>query len=191
MIRNLHAGLTSGNAPRLLRPHLTATAAFTSVIVIALLAALIVLLEWNFEARIVPLTVTLIALVCAALSLGNELFLRIAPAVRGSEPAPTDAPVLDAARGLDLRIVLIRAAEFFGWVLAYLVAAHLIGMLPAMFLFVGASVRFWGRESLRQALLLAVGITAFSALLFDQVLAIPWPQNVLGNAFPALQPWLK
>ncbi len=191
MIRNLHAGLTSGDAPRLLRPRLTSSAAFTSVIVVALVAALIVLLEWNFEARIVPLTVTLVALTCATLSLGNELFLRIAPAARGGEPVPTDAPVLDAARGLDLRIVLRRAAEFFGWVLAYVAAAHLIGMLPAMFLFVGACVRFWGHESALKAVLLAGGITLFSILLFDQLLAIPWPQNVLGNTFPALQPWLK
>ncbi|NNC64383.1 MAG: hypothetical protein HKN84_06330, partial [Gammaproteobacteria bacterium] len=146
---------------------------------------------WNFEARIVPLTVTVVALTCAGLSLGAELFLRAAPAAPVGGPAPTDAPVPDDARELGLRSVLMRAAEFFGWCLAYLVLAHLAGMLPAMLLFVAAFARFWGRESLSKALLLAVGITAFSALLFDKLLAIPWPQNVLGDAFPALQPWLK
>jgi TctA family transporter len=191
MIRNLRATLSSGNAPRLARPRWTSSSAFTTVIVVGLIAALFVLIEWNFEARIVPMAVTLVALCCAALSLGNELFLRVATATRGDAAAPTDAPILDGARELDLRATLIRAAEFFGWCLAYLVLARLVGMLPAMFLFVAGCVRFWGRESWPNALLLAAGITGFSALLFDHLLAIPWPQNLIGTTFPVLQPWLN
>ncbi len=191
LVKNLHSALTSAQPPRLGRPRLTASAAFTSVVIVALVAALDVLLGWNFEARIVPLTVTLIALTCGVTSLANDLFVRVQPAASDARVAPTDAPIIEGVRSLDLRSVLIRAGGFFGWCLAYLALAHLAGMLPAMLLFVAAFVRFWGRESIRSALLLAAGITAFSTLLFDQVLAIPWPQNILGTAFPALQPWLK
>ncbi|MDH3420264.1 MAG: tripartite tricarboxylate transporter permease [Gammaproteobacteria bacterium] len=195
LLRNFRVAMTQGQGLRIVRPRLTSSAVFTSFIIAALLVCIRMLVEWNFEARIVPLAVTSVALLCAVLSLANELFLQ--PATRASQAssgprgAPTDPPAASVAAQDNPRTVLSRAVEFFAWCGGYLVVAKLIGMLAAMFLFVTLCVRFWGREPLGRALLLATGVTAFSLLLFDQLLVIPWPQNTLGGAFPALQPYLK
>jgi len=195
LLRNLRSAIATGGGLRLTRPRFTSSAVFTALIIAVLLVSVRMLLQWNFEARIVPLAVTTVALICAVLSLANELFLQ--PADRGTEPAgqpqdvPTDLPAFSGASGLDLRTLLTRAAAFFAWCGAYLLLARLTGMLAAMFLFVALCVRLWGRESLIRALVLALGVTAFSWLLFDQLLAIPWPQNLLGESFPALRPYLK
>jgi len=195
LLRNFRSATAQGQGLRIVRPRLTSSAVFTSFIIAALLVCIRMLVEWNFEARIVPLTVTSVALLCAVLSLSNELFLqpatRVSVASSGPQSAPTDLPAAGAATENDPRTMLSRAVEFFAWCGGYLVVAKLIGMLAAMFLFVTLCVRFWGREPLARALLLATGVTAFSLLLFDQLLAVPWPQNMLGGAFPALQPYLK
>ena len=87
----------------------------------------------------------------------------------------------DGEPALDIRSYLTRAAGFFAWCGGYVVLAKLIGMLAAIFVFVVFCVRFWGRETMARELLLALGMTTFCWLLFDRLLAIPWPQYLLGD----------
>ena len=187
LLRNLRSA-TAGRAPLgLIKPQLTRAAPFTVLVIAALAVSIVVSSQWNFEARVVPLAVGYTALVCALLSLVYEVFMR----------PPAEVPSAAETRGrervsdLGLRELLTRAGVFFAWCVTYLVLAKGIGMLPAIFVFVALCVRFWGRETLTRGLLLALGITAFSWFLFDQLLAIPWPQSLLGDAFPALQPYVQ
>jgi len=187
MLRNLRAAVGEGARLRW-QPRLSPAALFTFLIGAMLTASIVVTSQWNFEARIVPLAVGYTALACAILSLFNEIFLR--PETAGAEAAATMEGTGEEP-GQDLRTVLKRAVEFFAWCGGYLLLARVTGMLAAIFVLILLCVRIWGREKLTLALVLAVGMTAFSWLLFDRLLAIPWPQNLLGEAFPALRPFLR
>ena len=169
------------------------SALFTVLIAGVLVGSIVISSQWNFEARIVPLAVCYTALACAVFSLCNEIFLRPATTETGGGSAGGGDAALGSGRepALSLRTSLTRAAGFFAWCGGYVVLAKLIGMLGAIFVFVALCVRFWGRETMTRGLVLALGMTTFSWLLFDQLLAIPWPQNLLIDVFPALQPYVR
>ena len=188
LLRNLHAAARRGSGVAW-RARFSAAALFTLAVMAGLAVSAASASQWNFEARIVPLAVVYTALVCAALSLCNEIFLRGAGA--GPKPAAEGTVAADGLRGLDVQTALMRAGGFFAWCGGYFLLARLTGMLIAMAVFIVLFVRLWGHESLARAVLLGVSVTAFSWLLFDQILAIPWPQNLLGEALPALRPWLR
>jgi hypothetical protein len=48
-------------------------------------------------------------------------------------------------------------------------------------------MRLEGREPWRLVWPQAISLTLFIYVVFDQLLAIPWPQTLLGLAFPALK----
>ena len=182
LLRNLRAAVGKASGPRL-RPRFSRSALFTLAIAGVVAVSIAIASRWNVEARIVPLAVGYTALACAVLSIFNEVFLRPAAAEAGVEPEG----LADAARApdgepaLDTGTYLTRAAAFFAWCVGYVVLAKLIGMLAAIFVFVAFCVRFQGRETMARGLLLALGVTTFCWLLFDRLLAVPWPQYLLGD----------
>ncbi len=62
-----------------------------------------------------------------------------------------------------------------------------IGLLPAMFVFLVAYMRLQGRESWSVSLMVATPTWIFSYLLFHRVVAVTWPQSLLGDLFPAIR----
>ena len=83
--------------------------------------------------------------------------------------------------------LLLRGSIFFGWMVAFLGSMALIGIIPTVPLFIIAFMRLEGRERWRIVLPMAIVMCAFIYVLFDQLLAIPWPPTVLGDVFPALR----
>ena len=62
-----------------------------------------------------------------------------------------------------------------------------IGLIPTVPLFVVAFMRLEAREPWYIVLPYAVVMCLFIYILFDQLLAIPWPPSLLGGWMP----WLK
>ena len=54
-------------------------------------------------------------------------------------------------------------------------------------IFVVAFMRVEAREPWKIVLIYAAFMTVFIYAVFDQLLAIPWPQTVVGNLVPALK----
>ena len=158
---------------------------FPLAVIGALIAAVVVASAWPFAARVVPQAVAGTALICITLSVVLEIFARIEH-TGGAGPAPppsADAPLAPRER-------LRRSAGFFLWCGGYLALALLIGILPALAVFVALFMRFWGREPLVRSLLVAGAVGSFCWLLFDRLLAVPWPGSLLGAWVPALAPYL-
>jgi TctA family transporter len=189
MLRNVKT-LAAERAFSLSRPQFSLPMVFTVFIAAALAASLIGSSRWPLEARIVPQVVGYAALLCALLSLAYEAL--VAPAVRGAPPAAAvrESSVL-AEPSLAVGERTARAAVFFGWCCGLLALALLVGMLPAILLFILLCMRIWGREPLWKSGLLAVGTTALCWVLFDRLLAVAWPPSLLGSSVPALQPYLQ
>ncbi len=89
--------------------------------------------------------------------------------------------------GITTKVMLTRAFIYLAWLLGFVVLAALFGMLPAVFLFVILYMRIEGKESWKLTLSCAFGLVLFAWGLFDYLLALPWPQTVIGDWIPALK----
>jgi TctA family transporter len=183
------AMLTTFGAPRFTPGNLFPAALLSLIAVMFAIS-----LQWDFSAKIIPVIVAIGALISGGLSLANDIFSK-----RGREDAngTTDmAKVVSQKIHMDVAsktahlpadIILLRGAMFFGWLVAFLCSMAMIGLLPTVPIFVIAYMRLEGPEKWRHAFMMAAAMTLLIYIVFDQLLAIPWPPTVLG----AWMPWLK
>ncbi len=181
------ARLVFGRPDRLATPENV----FTLIVIAAFAAAYWSSLGWPFDARLVPDTVALGGILFAALHFAGN-FTRLAPPAGVPLPPPApktaqDESAIDLIAGLNVATLLKRAAMFLGWCLFYLGLTRLIGLLPAMFVFLIAYMRLHGRESWRVTLGVSIGTALFGYVLFHRLVAVSWPQSLLGDAFPVLR----
>jgi TctA family transporter len=145
--------------------------------------------EWNFGAKIVPLVVGGMAIGFCVLSLLNDIFRRdtVADNVDDEAPAKIHMDLASGVEHLPVPLVLRRAGLFFGWLLAFMASMAAIGLIPTVPLFVIAYMRIEAREPWRLVLPQALLLSLFIYLVFDWLLAIPWPATLLGDLIPALK----
>ncbi|HTH98723.1 MAG TPA: tripartite tricarboxylate transporter permease [Stellaceae bacterium] len=163
--------------------------------------------QWNFNAKIGPLSVGFAGLLFCAVSFVNEVFRRKAmkPATVGAAAAPIseiEATTGKSVKGqegkihMDIpsalahlpgRTVLFRGLIFFGWMVGFMGSMALIGLIPTVPIFIIAYMRLEGRERWSLVLPFAVIMAVFIYAVFDQLLAVPWPPTVLGAVFPDLR----
>jgi TctA family transporter len=144
---------------------------------------------------IVPLIVGGLALAIAVVGVVNQFLSGdSAPASAGlAEDAKSEIQQsihmdLESDTGhLSTALIVRRAAVFFGWLAGFMASMACIGLIPTVPIFVIGYMRLEGREPWRLVLPQAISLTAFIYVVFDQLLAIPWPQTLLGIAVPALK----
>ena len=89
--------------------------------------------------------------------------------------------------GMETKVMLTRAFIYLAWLLGFVGLAAVVGMLPGVFLFVILYMRIEGKEPWKLTMSCAVGLVLFAWFLFDYLLALPWPQTVIGDIIPALK----
>ena len=191
--------LTQLRGPGLAKTYGVPQLAWADLFNIAIIAALgyMVLdsLSWNFKARIVPNIVGGLAIGFATTALLHNIFAR---RKEGAMASGADAIQQDLAKELHMdlqsdtdhvptKLLLLRTAIFFGWMLLFMGSMALIGLIPTVPLFVIAFMRFEGPEPWKIVLPQAFFITLFVYVMFDQMLTIPWPPTVLGEWMPQLK----
>jgi hypothetical protein len=62
-----------------------------------------------------------------------------------------------------------------------------IGLIPTSPIFVVAFMRVEGREPWKIVIPMAAVMVLLIYIVFDQLLAIPWPPTLAGTFFPALK----
>jgi hypothetical protein len=149
---------------------------------------------WNPLARIIPLIVGTGAILFCALALINDVFKRgkgkretLDEIARAQIEQKIHMDIRSSVAHFPWRKLLVRGAIFFGWMVLFLGSMALIGIIPTVPLFIIAFMRLEGRERWRIVLPMAAVMCAFIYVLFDQLLAIPWPPTVLGDVVPALK----
>jgi hypothetical protein len=150
--------------------------------------------QWNFSAKLVPMIVGTMALTFATMSLLNGIFRAEGDALAGlSDKAREEVKkkihmdVTSDTAHLPIRLVLQRAAIFFGWLIAFMASMATIGLIPTVPIFVIAYMRLEAKEPWILVLPQAIGLTLFIYIVFDQLLTIPWPQTLLGTWFPGMK----
>jgi TctA family transporter len=166
------------------------SAAFTTAVIIAVLAALWLGRDWPAEAKLVPHAAAFAALVFAALNLLTELFGGADPAAiaRAKALIETKAkPPASPEAAIPPALLRSRALRYFAWLAGFLALAAAIGFLPAIWCFVLLLARCEFGERWGAALISSSAMAAALWLVFGRLVAVPWPPSLLGDLLPVLR----
>jgi hypothetical protein len=150
-------------------------------------------LGWSFEAREIATIVGTGAVLFCTLSLANDIFKRsvedggLDEKAKAAVSQKIHMDIASKTSHLSGDIILIRGFIFFGWMLGFLCSMALIGLIPTVPVFIIAYMRLEGGEKYRHAITMAVIMLTLIYVVFDQLLAIPWPPTYLGDWFPVLK----
>lgn len=154
--------------------------AFTSVILLVILAALAEATGWPYEARLLPWILGVPAAVLCLVLLARDV-VRL---VRGSPPQE-NVRIMDIQTDSDLPLAVVarRAGVMFAWLFGLFAAIWLVGFLIAIPVFVFLYLLLQGREKLRVCLIASVSMLVFMVVVFHHLLRVSW----LHGAFPQPQ----
>src|SRR5262249_3374530 len=162
------------------------TQLFTMFVLVVVGIMVITATRWDFSAKIVPLVVGCIALTMAGLSLFNDLCSRPAVAAQGiGEQAQQEVGArihmaLTSDTGhLPVRTVVLRAATFFGYLIAFMAVMAVIGLIPTVAVFVVFFMRFEGPERWSLVIPYTVVLVLGIYVAFHLFMAVPWPPTLL------------
>lgn len=140
---------------------------------------------WPQMAKIGPTAVATVLLIAGGISLAYKVFFN--PVRPGAgKGAAIHMDVASHGEALPNKVTVQRALTFLGWLLAFMASTAVIGLLPTVPLVIVAFMRIEGRETWRLSLIVAFCVAAFLFSVFDQLLHIPWPSNLIGHWIPAL-----
>lgn len=125
---------------------------------------------WDLAPRLMPQTLAVISL----LAIGSVGVM----ALFGRPP-----PTAKADRDVPLKRIAIQGL----WLAGLVAGVALIGMLPAMAVFIVAYMIVEGRISPVRAMLIMVPFWIATYVLFHQIMHIPWPLSYLGDWFPEIR----
>jgi len=169
---------------------ISASAAFTVAIILFIIAAILLSTGWPAAAKPVPMTACGIALTAATLNLINELFGKeqtVRVNVDGGVATGGQGPIADKNFGMSAVAIRGQAVIYFLWLVGLLGLVAVVGFIPAIAIFIFAYMHLGFKETPVSA----AGYAALTALLcwglFHKLLAVAWPQSLLGDFFPALR----
>lgn len=127
--------------------------------------------QWDFEAKLMPVTACYLGLVLILLD-----FSRITGRI--------ESLALNSQKQIDIvpHLYYRRALKQFLWIFFVLILVKIVGMLPALLLFVSSHMIVDGKISIGRALLISMASWFCMFGIFDYVLHIPWPDSLLGKA---------
>jgi putative tricarboxylic transport membrane protein len=171
-------------------PMLSPENLFAAALLCLFIAMIAASLDWSFAARIIPTIVGTGAILFCSLSLINDVFgLHERGGGGGALAAKSQKIHMDIASKtahLPTKIILTRGFLFFGWMAGFATCMALIGLIPTVPVFITAFMRFEGREPWKIVIPMAASVVALIYVVFDQLLAIPWPPTLAGMLFPVL-----
>ncbi|HUD86066.1 MAG TPA: tripartite tricarboxylate transporter permease [Xanthobacteraceae bacterium] len=169
---------------------------FAGALLCLFIAMLATSLQWAFAARIIPTIVGIGAILFCSLSLINDVFglherdggaAAAAAGAAGKAPKKIHMDIASKTAHLPSKIILTRGLMFFGWMAGFAACMALIGLIPTVPIFIASFMRAEGREPWRIVVPMAAAVVLLIYVVFDQLLAIPWPPTLAGTLFPALK----
>jgi hypothetical protein len=170
---------------------------------IAVIGSMVLIaMQWDFSAKIVPIVVGSAALVAASLSLFNDMCRRPEPAIGsladqtihdvegqlGGEVAQKiHMDLTSDTQHLPTALIIKRAARFFGYLIGFMAVMAVIGLVPTAALFVVVFMRYENREPWKLVITYAIVLVFAISFVFDNVMSIPWPPTLIAQWFPALK----
>jgi hypothetical protein len=175
------------------RPRITSDNLFPAALLSLFAVMLYQSIGWSFEARIIPTIVGTGAILFGGLSLANDMLRHaggdggLADKAKAVISEKIHMDIASKTAHLPGDVILIRGFIFFGWMVAFLGSMAVIGLIPTVPLFIIAYMRLEGGEKYKHALIMAMIMLTLIYVVFDQLLAIPWPPTLLGDWFPVFK----
>src|SRR5262249_48391949 len=141
---------------------------------------------WRLSARLMPQTAAmsgLIVIACAAILLPLGKLQRQPPASRMS------AEHVGSRMGLSAETVFGRFFVELFWLLGFLAAVWMIGLMPSIGVYVVLYMSTAGKTPWPTALIITASLWIGFYVLFAKLLHVPWPPSLLGDMFPDLREW--
>src|SRR5215831_11614399 len=167
---------------------ISASAAFTVAIILFIIGAILLSTDWPAAAKPVPLTACGMALTAATLNLINELFGKeqlVRGNVDGGVATGGHGPITDKNFGMSGVAIRRQAAIYFAWMAGLMGLVAVVGFIPAIAIFIFAYMHWGFKEPPANAALYAVATALLCWGLFHKLLAVAWPQSLMGDFFPA------
>jgi TctA family transporter len=142
---------------------------------------------WRFSARLMPQTAAaagLIVIACAGLAV-------VLAKLQGKPIVATKTAydVPGASRELAETTVYARLLVEVLWLVGLLIGVLLIGLMPAMGLYMFLYMSTAGKTRWPMALIITVSLWIGFYVLFVKLLHVPWPPSLLGDVLPDLREW--
>ena len=138
---------------------------------------------WRLSARLMPQTAAATGLIVIAIAAIAALVTKLQGGTRAAAPSREHSP----AAQLSAPTVYARLGVEVLWLVGFLVGVALIGLMPAMGIYMFAYMATAGRTRWMTALIITAGLWIGFYILFDRLLHIPWPPSLLGDMFPDLR----
>ncbi len=142
---------------------------------------------WRFSARLMPQTaaaVGLLVIACAGLAAVLTK-LQGKPAIAAKAARDVTGALGELAETTVYARLLVEAL----WLVGLLVGVLLIGLMPALGLYMFSYMSTAGKTPWPMALIIVVSLWIGFYVLFVKLLHVPWPPSLLGDMFPALREW--
>jgi len=143
--------------------------------------------EFEFGAQLVPRIVTGFGVLFITAELFGQVFFT-EEKLSGEPEKKTQ--IFDFAESFDHLTssqIVHRALVFALWALSVVGIGYVVGLLPAVLVFLLCYMRFHGKETWQMALIVGVSVWLFYLLLFQMVLDVHWPHSWVGLQFPILR----
>jgi putative tricarboxylic transport membrane protein len=169
------------------RLRISASAVFTVGIIVFIVVAILLSADWPAAAKPVPLTACYMALTAATLNLVNELFGSEQAVVAGVDGGVATGAHAGTDLGMPDSAVRRGAVIYFLWLGGLMGLVAVIGFLPAIVVFIFVYMHYGFKEPAGSSAIYAFATALLCWGLFHKLLAVAWPQSLLGDALPALR----
>ena len=152
---------------------------FDGFFLVLLAAAVVTAWQWPFATGLFPLTIATPVLLVAAAQFAKDAFLK-GGAHEDGEPRERIRDI-EVDRSVPARLVVQRAGTFYLCAVGFLAAILLIGFKLSVPLFMVFYFRRFSRAGWIVTLILTGLVTGLVLGVFDAVLHVAWPDNLLGH----------
>jgi hypothetical protein len=172
---------------------------FTIFVIVVVACALMAATGWGFKAQIVPVIVGCVAFVAASLSLFNDMCRKpdddkvdsIADKEQKQVEQKIHMDMTSDTGHLELETIIRRAILFFSYLITFMFFMWVMGLIPTALCFVIIFMRVEGPERWNLVLIYATCVVVGVYVAFDQFMAVPWPQTLIGTYLAPTFPFLK
>ena len=148
---------------------------FTLAILVFSTYAVLSARDWPLATKLFPWIVGIPVMLLSAIQLALEIYHSRSMAVRPKE----DTGDLQVDLGIGAKRVAAKAGNFFAWLLGFFLCIWLFGFFIAVPLYTFLYLKLQARERWVTSAGLTLATFIFFAVLFDQILHLPWPRPVI------------
>ena len=168
------------------------------------ISVLFVSVDWEFRSRLMPQVIAITGVIFCLILGFIHLFVprEFVSVLKGITPRDKVVGTTETSDShsnnvhmdlvtdfgdLSRSTIRFRSAIYFGWCFLYLLLGAVVGLLPAMFLFLLSYLKIDSKEKWSTVLLITIPMWVVAYILFHQVLQVAWPQSFIGDIFPILR----